>query len=208
MGAGRGGMSRTITQGLIEKDLLDQYVATNISELENEYNQKMGKQFGDKFQVRKISFDNLFGEGNFTDADYGTFDVVCTCEALLHSEDKGSMALDVSKLLSKDGIFYISDILKNENSTPEEVQKVQDRFGSKMYINNGTRTEYASVLENAGLTKVWTHFEVDQPCRHYGLMRYLATGERKDKLLSSEGVTKEHYDKSVAGLDVWIKLFA
>ena len=78
-----------------------------------------------------------------------------------------------------------------------------------MYINAGNREEYERVLvEDAGLTKKWTEYQTDQMKRHYGLMRYRASGELKEQLLAPGGVTQEHYDKSVAGLDVWIKLLA
>jgi len=49
MGSGRGGMSRTIAKGLLEKDLLELYVATNISDVENKYNAEQAKELGDKF---------------------------------------------------------------------------------------------------------------------------------------------------------------
>ena len=160
MGSGRGGMARTITNGLIEKDMLKYFVATNISDVENKYNAEQGMVFGDKYKVRKISFDDLFGEGAFTDAD--VFDVIVCCESLLHCKDKAKMARDVGKLLDKDGVLFISDILQNPNATPEQLKQINDRFGSKMYINMGTRAEYEDILvSQAGLTKISATYQTE-----------------------------------------------
>lgn len=207
MGAGRGGMARNITKGLIEKDLLEICVATNISDVENNYNEEQGKVYGDKYQVKKISFDNLFGEGAFKEGD--NFDVILCCDSLLHSKDKAKMARDVNKLLNKDGILYISDLLQNADSPAESRKAIQDRFGNKMYVNMGTRAEYEEVLEkDGGLTKKYARYQTDQMKRHYGLMRYRATTDCKEELLGPNGVTPEDYEKRVKGLDVWIKLLA
>ena len=102
-------MARTIAKGLIEKDLLEVMWATNISEVENKYNEEQSKEFRDKYKVAKISFDYLFDEGAFKDGDL--FDVIVCCDSLLHSNNRAKMAKDVSKLLDKDGMLYISDIL-------------------------------------------------------------------------------------------------
>lgn len=102
-------MARTIAKGLIEKDLLEVMWATNISEVENKYNEEQSKEFGDKYKVAKISFDYLFDEGAFKDGDL--FDVIVCCDSLLHSNNRAKMAKDVGKLLDKDGMLYISDIL-------------------------------------------------------------------------------------------------
>ena len=107
--------------------------------------------------VKLQSFDNLFGQDCFTEADYGTFDVVCCADSLLHSQDKAKMSADVTKLLNKGGIFYISDILKNAASTEEQLKPINDRFGGKMYVNMGHRAEYEEVL-GTGLEKIWVDY--------------------------------------------------
>jgi SAM-dependent MidA family methyltransferase len=65
LGSGRGGMARTIAKSLLEKNMLELMYATNISEVENRYNEDHSSEFGENYKVAKISFDHLFDEGAF-----------------------------------------------------------------------------------------------------------------------------------------------
>ena len=90
LGSGRGGFARHIARELLKIDVLEKFVATNISIRENLYNQQKAKEEGlnaDVYQVRHLSFDNLEG------LDDCSFDVICSNEAILYSSDKSKLML-------------------------------------------------------------------------------------------------------------------
>ena len=64
--------------------------------------------------VRHISFDDLYSEGTIKKGD--KFDVICSCESLLHSSDRRAVLANVKDLLVPKGVCMISDILVNADS--------------------------------------------------------------------------------------------
>lgn len=62
LGSGRGGLSRYLARELIKEDKLELVVATNISDIENNYNIFKAKEENipeDKYRVDYASFDDL-----------------------------------------------------------------------------------------------------------------------------------------------------
>ena len=63
-------------------NLLEKFTATNISARENEYNQQKAREEGlseDKYEVKYMNFDDL------SELADGSFDVICSNEAILYS---------------------------------------------------------------------------------------------------------------------------
>lgn len=109
LGSGRGGLSRYLTRELLKEDKIELFVATNISEVENEYNRVKAKEENipeANFRVDYMSFDELTYESE-------SFDIVFSNEAILHSQDKEKLMLEIAKIVKKDGCCIISDILES-----------------------------------------------------------------------------------------------
>lgn len=203
LGSGRGGMSRSVSLALKEKGLLEQFIATNISEVENNYNRECGKNVGlvePEFLVRHISFDDLFSEGTISQDD--KFDLICSCESLLHSSDRVTLLGNVKSLLNKDGLIFISDILVNAESSPEDIASAKARFSDSTL---GSGKEYEETFEKLQMEKIFVKYETEHLQRHYGLIRYTATGSKKEELLGPNGISQEFFEKTIKGLDMWIK---
>jgi len=108
LGSGRGALSRYIAKELLKEDKLELLVAANISEEENQYNRQKIKEENipnDKIMVEYATFDNLQYES-------GSFDIIFSNEAILHSSDKPKLMTEIARILRGDGICVISDILE------------------------------------------------------------------------------------------------
>ena len=203
LGSGRGGMSRYVANQLKAKGILEQVIATNISTVENNYNVECGKKDGleePEYLVRHISFDDLFSEGTIKTDD--KFDIICSCEALLHSSARVKLLENVKNLLNKDGVVYISDILVNAESPEEEIAQAKARFSDSTL---GSGKEYEETFAAIGMEKIHVRYETEHLQRHYGLIRHTATSSKKEELLGPNGLSQEFYDKTIKGLDMWIK---
>ena len=70
-----------------------------------------------KFVVQYGSFDNL----NYTD---NSFDIIFSNEAILHSKDKAKLMQQIAKMLTKDGICVISDIIEAPDVEKSKLREV------------------------------------------------------------------------------------
>lgn len=148
LGSGRGGMGRNICLELKKRDMLGQFVATNISTVENNFNVEAGKKQGleePEFLVRHISFDDLFTEGTITKDD--KFDVITSIDSLLHSSNRTVLLENIHNLLNKDGLCFISDILVNSKAPEDQVAAAKARFSDSTL---GSDKEYEDLFEKIG----------------------------------------------------------
>ena len=68
----------------------------------------------------------------------------------------------------------------------------------------GTAEEYIELLDKYKFEKIEMLFRTENLARHYGLVRYYATGPKKQQMLHPEtGVSQAFYDKTIPGLDQW-----
>jgi len=157
----------------------------------------MSQDLGNLFKVKKLSFDDLIGEGKLGESDQ--FDIICSCDSLLHSQNRDYMAQCVLKLLKEGGLFFFTDYLVNHDSEPEIKLQIQERFSPSIF---GSVFSYEAIMRNAGLSKVSIRMECQHLKRHTGYLKYCATTIKKDMLL--EKVSQEFYDNMIRGFDVWI----
>lgn len=137
LGSGRGGMAKYISATLKSQGRLKQYIACNISRVENNYNITSAKALGleePQYLVRYISFDDIFAEGTITRDD--RFDVVVSCEALCHSADRRAVLSNVKNLLVPGGVCFVSDVCVNADSPEEEIATCKARFSDSTFASN------------------------------------------------------------------------
>ena len=106
--------------------------------------------------MRHISFDDLFSEGTIKPDD--KFDMICSCEALLHSSNRVKLLENVKNLLNKDGIVYISDILVNAESAEEDIASAKARFSDSTL---GSGKEYEDTFERLQMEKIFVRYETE-----------------------------------------------
>ena len=109
-GSGRGGFARYLSKELLKQDKLEQMIATNISQRENDFNLAKGREEGlteAQYLVQHVSFDDL---SCFSDAQ---FDVISCNDSFLHSANKTACMESLARILAKEGCFVFSDILEN-----------------------------------------------------------------------------------------------
>jgi len=195
-GSGRGGLTRCVAKELMKRGQLELIVGSNISEKENEFNRQRAKEENFPESVYRVD------HGSFDDNKYedGSFDLVFSNDAYLHSADKEKCMTGLCRILSKDGALVFSDILESPTVDREELKDVYARL---QLSNLGNHILYDKIFTKNGLTKKLADVSSTPIIRHYGMVKYNATVLKKDELLNA-GVTQEFVDKQVFGLGKWI----
>lgn len=198
LGSGRGGLSRFIAKNLLEADKLDILFAANIAEEENNYNRQMASNQNipqNKFVVQYATFDDL----RYTNE---SFDIVFSNEAILHSRNKVKLMEEIARMLKKDGICVISDIIE---APGVDKSKLTDVYNRLSLDSMGNHEMYDQALVNAGLTKVLKEVSSDPIINHYGMVLFSATELKREELLGPNGVNPQFLDKQIEGLHKWVE---
>ena len=130
----------------------------------------------------------------------GSFDVICSNEAILYSQDKAKLMTEFARILSQGGVTVFTDILESTNAPKEVLQPIYDRLDLK---DLGTAQLYNATLLDCGLTKLEQFNDTRMLTRHYGSVKYSTLEKCRDELLSETG--QEFYDKQVTGLGHWVE---
>jgi len=93
------------------------------------------------FRVDHASFDDLQYED-------GSFDLVFSNEAFLHSADKTALMQKIARLLRKDGVTVFSDILEAPNVDQAQLRDVYSRLD---LTSMGNHELYDRTLTAAGM---------------------------------------------------------
>lgn len=198
LGSGRGGLARFISRELMKDDKLELFVASNISEEENQYNRQKNKEENfpdDKIQVEYGSFDDLQYES-------GSFDIICSNDSILHSTDKSKVMTEIARILKDEGICVITDILQAPNVDKDKLTEVYKRLNLPSL---GNHELYDQVLTDNGMTKLVKEVSPEFIVKHFGMVLYSATEIKRDELLGPNGVSQEFVDRQVSGLHKWIQ---
>lgn len=164
LGSGRGGLTRFLAQELIKSDKLEVIVATNLSPTENNYNMQMAREAGipdEKLQIIKKSFDEM------DDYEDGSYDLIFSNDAMIHTADPKKLMQEIHRLLSKDGIVVFSDIVEGPTATREQLADLYDRY---QLINMGSKKVYDETLMACGMTRILCEMDGGEAIwRHFGL---------------------------------------
>lgn len=189
IGAGYGGSARRIAKksGASVRCL-------NISEIQNDTNRHKTSRQGLADQVSVV-------HGVFEDIPEpdGSYDVVWSQDAILHSDQRAQVLAEVYRVLKPGGEFIFTDPMQADDCPEGVLQPVYDRLnltslGSFRFYREAALAQGFQVLDQVDLT---AHLR-----NHYDRVREeLVTNY--DKLAAS--ASKEYLDKMIKGLESWVK---
>lgn len=99
---------------------------------------------------------------------------------------------EITRILKKDGVAIISDIIEAPNVDKSKLAEVYGRLDLK---SMGNHELYTKVLTENGLTEVLKEVSPDPIIKHYGMVLYSATVLKREELLGKDGVSQDFLDK-------------
>jgi sarcosine/dimethylglycine N-methyltransferase len=189
IGAGYGGAARY---------LAGRYgcrvTALNLSEAENERDRAMNREAGLDNRIKVV-------DGNFEHipADDGTFDVVWSQDAILHSGRRGQVISEVARVLKRGGDFIFTDPMQADDCPAGVLQPVLDRIHLESLGSPGFYKEAAG---NSGLRFLDFIDYTPHLIRHYQRVH--------DELLANRSVLRgkvsdEYIERMLKGLMHWVE---
>lgn len=189
IGAGYGGSARRIARkfGASVRCL-------NISEIQNDTNRHKTSRQGlaDKVSVVHGVFEDI------PEAD-GSYDVVWSQDAILHSDQRPQVLAEVYRVLKPGGEFVFTDPMQADDCPEGVLQPVYDRLsltslGSFRFYREAALAQGFQVLDQVDLT---AHLR-----NHYDRVREELVANY-DKLAAS--ASKEYLDRMIKGLESWVE---
>jgi len=189
LGSGYGGAARQLakTHGC-------HVTCLNISEVENLRNIQMNKEALQEHQiaVKDGSFEMLpFGDGSF--------DLVWSQDAFLHSGNRSAVLAEIDRVLVKEnGKVIFSDFMTQDNASPEELGPILDRLHLESL---GSLDFYRKAFEGRGFRDLGFEDHTTQMRIHY--KQVLQELLRQGTIL--DGKISNHYVQNMTkGLNAWI----
>lgn len=188
IGAGFGGPARYLARTYGCK-----VVALNLSEVENQRDREMNKAQGLDHLIEVV-------DGSFEDIPYpdGTFDVVWSQDAILHSGQRVKVLEEVSRVLKSGGEFVFTDPMAADDCPPGVLQPILDRIHLETLGSPGFYRETAAKV---GLEELSYEDHAQQLPEHYG--RVLRETERQQERLQKV-VSQDYIDRMKKGLQHWV----
>jgi sarcosine/dimethylglycine N-methyltransferase len=188
IGAGFGGPARYLARTYGCK-----VVALNLSEVENQRDREMNKAQGLDQLVDVV-------DGSFEAIPYpdGTFDVVWSQDAILHSGQRVKVLEEVSRVLKSGGEFVFTDPMAADDCPPGVLQPILDRIHLETLGSPGFYRETAAKV---GLEELSYEDHAQQLPEHYG--RVLRETERQQERLQKV-VSQDYIERMKKGLQHWV----
>lgn len=188
LGAGYGGAARYLA-----KTYGCHVTALNLSEAENNRDREMNKEAG---------LDHLIDvvDGNFESipADDGSFDLVWSQDAILHSPRRAQVINEVARVLKPGGDFLFTDPMQADDCPEGVLQPVLDRI----HLDSlGSFGFYREAAADAGMQEVQIEDMTHQLTRHYGRVREELDSQRG--ALAGK-VSDGYIERMLAGLQHWV----
>tara|TARA_Y100000588_G_scaffold385843_2_gene479991 strand:+ start:26 stop:904 length:879 start_codon:yes stop_codon:yes gene_type:complete len=189
LGSGFGGAARFLaaTYGC-------RVTALNLSEVENERHRQMNQEakMDDRIDVIDGSFENI-------PCDDGSFDIVWSQDAILHSGQRDRVLEEVDRVLREDGEFILTDPMQADDCPEGVLQPILGRIHLETLGSPGFYLDQARKLgwDNKGFRDFTPHL-----ITHY--TRVLEETEREEGKLR-EVVSEDYIDRMKAGLSRWIE---
>src|SRR5699024_6597414 len=159
LGAGYGGSMRYLAQTFGCR-----CTALNLSEVENERDHQKNAEQG---------LDHLIEvtEGDFTNlaqAD-GSFDVVWSQDAILHSGDRARVCAEAARVLKPGGRLIFTDPMQADDAPVDKLQPIYDRI----HLDSlGSPGFYRQTLTELGLEELAWEDHGEQLPRHYARVKH------------------------------------
>ena len=189
LGAGYGGSMRYLA------DTFGCHcVALNLSEVENERNRRMTLDAGLERHIEVV-------DGDFTKLDFsdGSFDLVWSQDAILHSGDRAKVCAEAVRVLKPGGRLVFTDPMQTDDAPTDRLQPIYDRI----HLDSlGSPSFYRKTLGELGMNEITFEEHPDQLARHYTRVREVLIDN--EGMLKERGVSAGYIARMKAGLTYWI----
>lgn len=188
IGAGHGGSARYLF-----REYGCHVACLNLSDAQNARNRDLNAR--DKCTLAINVVDGSFEDIPVTD---GSFDVVWSQDAILHSTRRGQVFTEVARVLRKGGQFIFTDPMVGELCPPEALQPILDR----VHLDSlGSLREYRAVLSELGFEELAFADLTPHLATHYGrILEGLLANERD----LSKQCGADHVQRVKTGLRHWV----
>ena len=188
LGAGYGGSARY---------LADRFgcgvTCLNLSETQNALNRTLTAEAGLTELV-----DVVYGDFENIPEPDGSFDIVWSQDAILHSGNRTRVLDEVSRVLVGDGQFTFTDPMQSDTCPDGVLQPILDRIQLSTLASFGF---YRTELTARGFEESRTEELTDQLRRHYWRVGK-ALQDRYDEAVKMSGQT--YVDNMIKGLQHWV----
>jgi len=188
LGSGYGGAVRQIV-----RHAGCSAVGLNLSEVENERHRRLNSEQGLADRIEVV--DGTFESVPFPD---GTFDVVWSQDAILHSGEREKVIHEAGRVLKPGGVLIFTDIMQADNCPEGVLQPVLDRI----HLDSlGSPRFYRETARAAGFSELGFEDYTPQLITHYS--RVLTETQARDDEL--DGLVSEEYrERMKIGLQRWV----
>ena len=188
LGAGYGGSARYLA-----RTFGCRVTCLNLSETQNALNRKLTDEAGLSERVRVV-------HGDFEDVPEpdGSYDVVWSQDAILHSGDRPRVLDEVRRVLVDDGQLVFTDPMQSDDCPDGVLQPILDRI---QLATLGSFAFYRAELARRGFREAAVEPMTDQLRTHYWRVREALT-ERYDEAVSGSG--RSYVETMIRGLQHWI----
>ncbi|MCF6149320.1 MAG: methyltransferase domain-containing protein [Candidatus Kuenenia sp.] len=189
IGSGYGGAARYLA-----KKFNYTINCLNLSEQQNNRNRALNREQGLDKAVNVI--DGSFEEIPFPDE---TFDVVWSCDAILHSGNKKKVLKEVHRVLINQGDFIFTDPMQSDDCPPGVLRTVLERI----HLDSmGSFRFYKETLLSLGFEEVQIIDLTNQLITHYSKVYHELESRYEDIVnLSSQA----YIDRMKEGLNNWVE---
>ena len=190
IGSGYGGAARVLAERFGAH-----VTCLNLSEVENERNRALTKDagLGDRIVVQHGSFEDI-------DQDDGTFDIVWSQDAVLHSGQKKRVLSEVARVLNAGGEFIFTDPMQADHvADPSVLRPILDRI----HLDSlGSFAFYRDCLAALGLKEVAVTDLTPQLATHY-----FEVGQelKRRRPALEQKISRDYIDRMLMGLGHWVE---
>jgi sarcosine/dimethylglycine N-methyltransferase len=166
--------------------------ALNLSEVENDRARELNVQqgLGDAIEVVEGAFESL-------PFDDGSFDVVWSQDAILHSGDRARVVAEAARVLVAGGQFVFTDPMQADDCPDGVLQPILDRIH---LTSLGSPAAYRQMAAGTGLTEVNYETLTGHLVTHY--TRVLQEVDQQGDGL--DGISADYLARMKKGLRHWI----
>ncbi len=188
IGAGYGGAARRLAGSRGWR-----VAALNLSEVENERSRRMNEEanLGHLIEVVDGSFEDI----PFED---GSFDVVWSQDAILHSGEREKVVEEVARVLKDGGEFVFTDPMQSDDCPGDVLQPILDRI----HLDSlGSPGFYREAARRFGMKELAFEDHTQHLATHYA--RVLEETEKQEAELSTVA-SGEYIERMKVGLQHWV----
>ncbi|AQT68815.1 Sarcosine/dimethylglycine N-methyltransferase [Anaerohalosphaera lusitana] len=188
LGAGFGGAARYLA-----KTYGCHVTALNLSEVENERDRQMNKEQGLDHLIDVV--DGAFESLPFED---GSFDVIWSQDAILHSDQRDAVIKEAARVLKPGGEMVFTDPMQSDDCPENVLQPIYDRIHLESL---GSPSKYKKMAKDAGLeVEEFDELTDHLPHHYHSVLKKIENSDRPKKL----GISDEYIKNMKKGLQHWV----